>query len=435
MSATAILWGLIAATLLLVSLHRPAYAVAFYMLTFFAAPNLWWWGKALPDLRYAIIAGLVLLVAVLLRPRGNAETPYRFGAVHVVAILMAANATFVHFLLASVPAVSLDNYVQLLKLVLLFFLIWRAIQERTDFRIVIMSLALGAAYIGYEVTINHRGSFTGSRLEGVGAPGADTSNGLACLFVTVLPLVGSLLIHSGKRHKLAAVVAAPLALNVVLLCNSRGAFLALIGSALSFLLLARGRARKDAIKALALGAVALFLLLGDPKILDRFATTFAGSEDRDASAASRMDFWRAGLKMIGDFPLGDGGNSFKTVRGSYYISQVTGNEAIDRALHNGYLTEATEWGLQGLLLRLIFIAAAASAAYKTIRRCLTESRSQDALVGVCLVAGLVGYLIANMFGSYILSEWGYWMVALLIRYSDVYLVPAPAATPEVAKAA
>jgi putative inorganic carbon (HCO3(-)) transporter len=430
MSITAGTWAAIFLSLLVLSLRRPAYAVALYLLTFFAAPHLWWWREDLPDLRYAVIAGVALLGAVLFcRVRSTEVGGHRFTSVHIAAIAMAVNATFVHFAISSTPSVSIDNYVEFLKFVLLFFLMWRAIQDRRDLRLVIMAIALGAAYIGYEVTINERGDFNGSRLEGVGAPGADQSNSLASVMLLALPIIGSLFVYGKIRDKLTAVLAAPLVLNVVLLCNSRGAFLALIGAGFSFLLVARGAARKQALKALALGGVVLFLLLGDPDIFNRFMTTFAGSEERDRSAASRLDFWHAGLLMVADYPLGDGGGSFKYVHGGTYLTRALGHDAPERSLHNGYLTEATEWGLQGLLFRLIFIGAAVTAAFRTSNRCRLEGRPKDALMGNCLIVALAGFLIGSLFGSFLRNEWGYWIVALLVRYGEMYRVPEPVLAP------
>jgi O-antigen ligase len=441
MSLTAAVWVALATALPLLSLRRPVYAVSFYMMTFFAAPHLWWWGDELPELRYAGIAGLVLLGAVLIhRLQSQGDQERRFSSVHKLAVAMAFNATFVHFAIASRPDISVDNYVELLKLVLLVFVMWSAIQDRRDFRIVLMSIALGAAYIGYEVTYNERGYFDGGRLEGVGAPGAESSNSLADVMLMCVPLIGSLFIEGNWRQKITAIIAAPLALNVILLCNSRGGFVGLIGAAVSFLVVARGPTRKRALKTLALGGVVLYLLLGDPQILDRFATTFAGSEERDQSAASRIEFWQAGLLMLSDYPLGDGGGSFKYVHGGRYLSRVMGEDAEDRSLHNGYLTEATEWGIQGLILRLLFLGAALRAAYRTSNRCRLEGRAEDSLIGICMIVAAAGYLIHCFFGSFISNEWGYWIVVLLLRYAELYRVAdsapvtvtagqSPAATP------
>ena len=68
-------------------------------------------------------------------------------------------------------AVGGNQFVLVAKFVLLFALIITSVRTTSDLRVVLWFLALSAAYIGYEVTINDRGQMDGSRLEGVGAAG------------------------------------------------------------------------------------------------------------------------------------------------------------------------------------------------------------------------------------------------------------------------
>jgi putative inorganic carbon (hco3(-)) transporter len=424
MSVTAMVWAALAVCLCAGAVIRPAWSLALYMLTFFAAPPLWWWGRDLPSIRYALISGFILLASVVLHSSTAGEgRRSSLSLTSIAALAMVVNATFVHFGLASTPEISFEGWVELLKFVLLFFLMVSAIQNRNDLQLVLVSLALGGAYIGYEVTINDRGDFRAGRLEQVGAPGADTANALASMLLLVLPLIGSLFIDGKRWQKLLVILSAPLVLNVVILCNSRGAFLGLIGGGLTFLLLARGPTRKKAAKVLMLGAAALYLLLGDPKILDRFTTTFVGAEERDRSAASRIEFWQAGMVMLLDYPLGDGGGAFKYVHANKYLAAV-GSDQTARSLHNGYLTDATDWGLQGLALKLLFIGSALVMAYRTVERCRAAGRLEDALVGVSFIVGGVSFLIICMFGSYLASEWAFWLAAFLVRYAQLYAEPA-----------
>jgi hypothetical protein len=97
-------------------------------------------------------------------------------------------------------------------------------------------------------------------------------------------------------------------------------------------------------------------------------------------------------------------------------------------LHNAYITEATSWGVQGLALKLVFLLGAMVAAYRTTVRCRQEGRTDDALVGMCVIAAAVGFLIHSFFGAFFNNEWSYWLVAFLVRYREVYRVveqPAP----------
>jgi O-antigen ligase len=425
MSVTAATWALLAGGLCLASMQRASWSIALYMLTFFAAPQLWWWGKDLPSLRYALIAGFILLASVGLH---SSKASDRSGMsprlTSIAGLLMIANATVVHVAFATDPTISLEGYIELVKFVTLYFLLAAAMQTRKDMHLALVSMAFGAAYIGWEVMVNERGRFSAGRLEGVGAPGADTANALASMLLLVLPLIGSLFLDGRRWQKVLVAITAPLALNVVILCNSRGAFLGLIGAALVFVLLSRGPTRKKAVRVLCLGGLAFYLLLGDPEIVERFLTTFVGAEERDRSAASRIEFWKAGILMLQDYPFGAGGGSFKYVHANTYLAAV-GSDQTARSIHNGYLTDATDWGIQGLVLKLLFLGTAITAAYRTVALCRAEQRLEDALVGVSYIVSISGFLIICMFGSYLSSEWAFWIAAFLVRYSEVYAEPPP----------
>lgn len=421
MSASGALWVVLAVSFLLMSFRRPVWAVAFYLQTFFAAPYLWWWGDDLPSLRYSLLAGFVLLLSVALAPASLIPNRPNAATLRVAAIAIVVNAVFVHLVFAANSTISAEVLVELAKFILLFFMISSAIKDRDDLHRVIATIAIGAAYIGWEVAINDRGTFTGSRLEGVGAPAANTANSLANVMLVALPLAGSLFLQKSWKWKLTSVVAAPLILNLLLLCNSRGAFLGLIGTGVAFVLAARGQTRKRALQTMALGGIALFLLLGDPRILERFMTTFTGSEARDNSAAGRLEFWQAGAALLADYPLGAGGGAFKFTLGVRYLGELLGTDDVEaRALHNGYLTEATDWGVQGLFLKLGLFLVAIVGAYRTTEKCRRENRIQDALLGLCITTTAFGYLIHNFFGSFLDHEWGYWILALLVRYAALF---------------
>ncbi|NQU20251.1 MAG: O-antigen ligase family protein [Candidatus Nealsonbacteria bacterium] len=406
----------------MLALRKPAWGVALYMLTFFACPPYWWWGESLGDYRWNLYGGVILLVAVLLSrlsaedDGGEKSRGQRWVIWTSIAIL--ANATLVHFLLAADHEVSADSYTLLAKFVLLFLLIVAATRTLADLRIILLAIVLGAGYIGYEATINDRGQLSGGRLEGIGAAGVDDANGCASLMVTVLPIAGVLFLTGRRWEKLLMLPVAPFIINVILLCNSRGAFLAAIASAVVFLSVVPPPARKQAIKLLALGAVAVWLLLGDPRIIERFTTTFASEEDRDSSAAGRIEFWKSGLAMVADHPFGAGGDGFKKVHGPEYLARRDVHEA--RAIHNGYINEACEWGIQGLILRLCFVAGAAVLVWYTIRSCRKRDATDGMLLGAAVLASMAAFLVTCLFGDRLDSEWGYWVPALAVGFARLF---------------
>ncbi len=422
MSLTALAWILGLLVLTIGAVARSSWAIGLYFYTFFMLPDFWWWGRSagLHGYRWSLMSGVLSLILIWVHCRRRGRRFMRVdGAVDLLAIAILVNATLVHMFLAPNWAISLHAYQYVAKFVLLYFMIRDAIATRKDLWTVMLMLLLFAGYIGYEVTINDRGNIQRGRLEGVGAPGARGANQLACLMITILPLVSTNLIGPGWTRKALTVCLAPLVLNVVLEANSRGGFLAGIGSAIVFYLMSPRGARRYAAYGLCAGAMALWVLLGDPRIVERFMTTFVPSWERDRAAAERLILWRAGLAMVADHPFGSGGAGFKLVRGRAYMPDV-GLQYNVRSVHNGYINEMCEWGIQGLLLKLGFLGLAAVGAWRTSRMLSARGETRDALVGAAIVAGMAGFGVAAVFGDYMDAEWGYWMAGFAVAYRRIF---------------
>jgi len=242
----------------------------------------------------------------------------------------------------------------------------------------------------------------------------------------ILPIIGSLVLLPRWSGKIAALVSAPLNLNMFLFCNSRGGMLGMIVAGGSFLLTASGRARRHAAIALLLGGLVGYRLLADDEIIARFQSIFVAEEQRDASAQSRLIFWQAGMMMVRDHPFGSGGDGYKRVYGTDYLLQFGIKQDI-RAVHNGYINDAAEWGVQGLALRLVFIGIGVLAAFRVVRIAKRLRNPHDGVMGAALIASFVGFCITCVFGDFLDSEWAFWMVALAVA-KDRLVREAAAAT-------
>ena len=424
MSLTAMAWLAGVAGLAVLTLSRPAYGFALYLLTFFANPTYWWWGDELPvEIQWNLYSGWVFLIAAFLHTLGSPkdEAPKSTsGWVNIFAIGMVVNATAVHLLLAPDYAVSFESYLLLVKFVLLYFMIVSSARTPRDYRLLIWAIVLGATYVGWEITINDRGHFSRGRLEGAGVPGAKMANNLASLFVTAMPLAGSLFFVGSRAEKILAALVGPFILNVVLLCNSRAALLGLAASACTFLIAVPGRARKQALYGLSLAGIVTFFLLGDPDILARFGTIFVSSEQQlDNSAKSRLTYWTAGMYMIADHPLGAGGYGFKRAYAGQYLAEV-GVDVNARSVHNGFINDAAEWGLQGLALHLLFIASGVWLMLRVARYRNSIGDRHGAVTCAAMIGAMVAFLITCIFGDFLDAEWGYWIVALMVGYARLY---------------
>ena len=437
MSFALLVWLSLFAILSVLAFVRPIYGVALYMLSFFACPTYWWWGKLeIGGYRWNLLAGIILLAAVavnrIVSPAGAryADESPRVKLVCWLAVAIVANATFVHYVLAPNRNVSALSYDLLAKFVLLFFMTIASPRSVADLRLMLLAILIGAGYIGYEATINHRGKMHANRLEGIGAPGAGSANDLANLFITIMPLAGVFLFSNRRWEKLVVLPIGGFFINVILLCNSRGGFLATIVAGIAFLATVPAKERKKALCVLALGAFAAYWLMGDERIISRFMTTFVGDEERDYSASSRLDYWKAGLRMIADHPLGAGGKGFDRVYGPRYIHEVSGAEFEARSVHNGYINEMCEWGIQGGILRMAFLMATMVLMFETSRRCSRNADTMGSLLGAALISGTMGYLFSCLFGSFMDAEWGFWMPALAVAYGRFYAEKRPVPTPQ-----
>lgn len=422
MSLTALVWLAAVAGLAVLTLSRPAYGFALYLLTFFANPAYWWWGKEVPGIQWNFYSGWVFLIAAAIHASSSKQITEKVGTrlVGVFAVAMAVNATGVHLVLAPDYTVSFDSYLLLVKFVLLYFMIVASARTPRDYRLLLWAIVLGAAYVGYEISLNDRGHFGRGRLEGAGVPGAKMANNLASLFVVALPIAGALFFVGKRWEKWLAALSAPFILNVILLCSSRAAFLGIFAAAVAFLVAVPGRARKQALYALALGGVVTFALLGDPDIMARFGTIFVSSEEQlDNSARSRLVYWTAGVRMIADHPLGAGGAGFKRAYASEYLAGV-GIDVNARSVHNGFINDAAEWGLQGLTLHLLFIGSGMWLMLRVARYRNALGDRNGPIMCAALIGAMIAFLITCIFGDFLDAEWGYWIVALMVGYARLY---------------
>jgi putative inorganic carbon (hco3(-)) transporter len=424
-SLTAAIWLCLFCGLSVGSLQRPVYGVSLYMMTFFAIPHGWWWGTPLNaiTMRWSLIASLVLATSVIVNNRINVVRDQPVAKrVFTLLLLCAINATFVHFLLADNPVRSYNNLELMWKFLILSFLVYSSIQNADDLRVVLKTLIIGSLYIGYEVVINERGKVDSGRLEGIFIPGCGDSNYLAGILSMTVVLCGGLLLTGTKWEKLLSFIAAPFILDVILRCNSRGAFLALIAGACMLIYAAKGKLRKRALFGLALGCIALSLQLKDQDIINRFKSTFAEKEQRDASAESRVVMTTAGLRMFWDYPFGSGGEAaFKSDRGMKYIPWWTKGY---KAVHNGYVDTLVAWGIQGFCLYMSAIWFASRALKRRINDCRKVDDTRAAFLGVIVQTALATQLVVSAFLSSLDGEWFYWLIALMLAYHRVVVPPA-----------
>lgn len=408
---------------------RPVWGVCLYLLVFFLFPPLWWWGKFLPDLRWSIFTALILVAGLVIHQEKNTTYQnknkiYQHGDnekkfinekfIYFLLGLMLINYCFVHFFLAKYTHISYEKFDLAVKFIVIFFLFIKSIRSSDDILIIMILVSISLGYLGYQLNFTNAGNFVHGRLEGIPLPGARTSNQFASIIVAFTPTIGALFfIFKRKIFKTLVLISFPLTLNLLFLLNSRGAYLSIIAAAMCLAFLARKKERKILFIAALCSLIVLPVLAKDEKIYQRFNSIFVDTEERDSSAQSRILLWKAALDLISDYPMGTGGDGFRRVHGLKYASKY----GIDkfRAVHNGYLSIACEWGIQGILIHLSLVIYIWYCAYKASQYLIHEKGMfRESFFVKTLLSGLFGFLIAAFFTTVLDEEWLFWMLAMLV---------------------
>jgi O-antigen ligase len=387
-------------------------------------PAAWWWGEGLLSSitsRWSLVAALIFAAGALLdqRPR-QAERSARPALLYLL-LLYALNATVVHFTVADDAAYAWLGFTEVLNKTALVFVLLAAIKDEFDLRLMVWSIVLCSAIIGLEVVLFGAGKDVHGRLEGIRAVGANDANSIPALLSMAIPLGGYLLFCGSRLEKCAAAVSLVFVLEAIVRCVSRVAFLGLIGGAAWLLFVARGRFRKYAVAGILLALTAAFVQTKGAlreAVLGRFSSTFAPEEERDSAAQSRIDYWRQGMKMVRDHPLGSGFNAaFRSIRGLSYMEDI-GIEA-RRSVHNGYIDVAASWGLQGLVPFLAVLALAWRRLRASVSHAEATEGASFSFLGRCLEATLVTQLIVAMFVCTLDAEWNWCWIAMAVAYPRI----------------
>jgi putative inorganic carbon (HCO3(-)) transporter len=267
-------------------------------------------------------------------------------------------------------------------------------------------LVFCALYLGRECFTASSGMYVNGRLEGVGGPDFGDANALAAHMVALLPLIGVLFLRSGRKSKLICFVAGGLIANGIVQTRSRGGYLACLVAAVVMLLVSPKGQRKQILVLVALGAMGTLTLV-DAAYLERMGTLKAGERENDESAMSRIRFWKAGIRMATDNPLGVGPGNFHSHIGDYLP------EAAGRDTHNTYVRCVAELGWPGLGLLLLLIANAFFILARIRRAASSMPGLQEcAWNAFGLQMSLSGYLTSSIFISSTYIEMFWWLLLL-----------------------
>lgn len=256
-------------------------------------------------------------------------------------------------------------------------------------------------------------------------------NDLAAYAILALALSAFLLAGRYPKWVRIGALASTVGLTLlVILTQSRGAFLGLI---IGFgLMIVRSRSKARLLRFGAI-AVTVVTLAAPQAVWSRFsAMKYLLNTDTigeaDSSAEQRYILLQIAMQIARDNPVhGVGLGAYADAHGFYAESRPEwafgrGN----RDAHNMYVNLAAETGIPGLVLFLLMLGSALLHAMRTETK-IRVIRPLEAEQLRILRFGLIAYLVAAIFGSFHRSSFLYLFIAVLWSASTLFLrLPGPA---------
>lgn len=234
-------------------------------------------------------------------------------------------------------------------------------------------------------------------------------NDLAGLTMLPLGLAIALVKDRNMWVRRAAILSIVVLVALILMTQSRGAFVAL---ALIGLLAWRTQQKKMRALAGIVLVAAASVIIAPSGVWERVAGLSAGSE-ADTSSRQRWEIWQVAVQIVRDNPVtGVGLGAYPVAHGRYTANDPRfelsrGN----RDTHSTYLNLLAESGWPGLLLFLSMIGVTLTEAHRARQRSRNHP-GHRAAIGAVVVA-LVGFLAAGLFASYAHLSFLYIHLALL----------------------
>lgn len=400
MSLTAVIFALVYFTGLILTFYNPVYGVITYIFEWHNHPPYFWWGDALPDLRWSYTIALATLISFFInrnRLKPMLVKPDLKILIWVCFIIL--NMFVVSYMFALFPDASFEKTMDVVNKLMLFYLLVSLMRTQQDYRILMWVIIVCVSHMGFIAW-----DVGSNRDIGVIAPNATEENALSAHVMAMLPFFGIYFLLSNRWQKIFILLAVPFCLNLIILANSRATVVGLMAIGMFSVLLMRGKYRMIVVVGI-IGATALFLNLTNESFSERQQTDVS-----DNSAQSRLWIWGGAYEMWKEHPMGVGDGGFEELSMSY-IPEINS----PKSQHNTFVAIFTDWGLIGLLLYLGFLAHAffITMQVKRLSKWRPELRWYY-LNTTAIQLALIGISAAGIFHSRQYAEVVYWLIAFAV---------------------
>ena len=387
--------------------YHPLLGVLGYIVTYNIDPAHQWWGFPLVKmgLRYSLFMAVAIGVGMFLNKerlnfnRGlHSQEKFYF----ILVLIM-----WVSIVLGLAAGYNSENFaLKMTKVALFLWMLTRIITSLRDYEIILWTLIIVGFYLGIEA-LGVSTSYYGRIDSGVGGSDFSEGNFLGAHFAMLLPFIGIFFLKSGWKSKAICLLAGVFVTNGMVLCRSRGVFVALIVGMVFAIIKAPSGLRGKIVIGVTIAAIGAFFLM-DPGFLSRMQRinpNVFSVEKQDDSATGRILAWKAALSMTSDYPLGVGQGNFKKYVGQYN-PDIPGKDT-----HNTFFRCLTELGVQGLAIYLIMIANAFRILKRVKNKAIGLSNEIDYKWHTyALAVSLVIFLSSGMFITHTYIEELYWLL-------------------------
>ncbi len=388
------------------------WAFYLYQIVYFLNPDNRWWSGALPNLPYSKITVIILIVTYLFRIQ-----QFKINSItnipYIKYLFMLIFIYGVTYFYAINQQIHYEFMIEYYKMFIILFLGYKVLDSIQKIEYALITMIVGALYIGYEAMSVGRNAQ--GRVEGIGVIDAPEANGTAALLVPIIPLLIFYVMRGSVKLKILALISGVFIVNGLVLINSRGAFMGVAVSSLLyiwFIFTSKHRAKNQTLILLLLISIGLLgaYRLMDQTFIDRMLT-LNKIEDGDKSGSHRIDFWIAAIEVAKDNPLGVGARGFESLS-RIYLSDKYFKFAGVKAVHSIWFQALTEVGWFGFTLFLIIIIKVYFMINKIIEYFKDSNDIYYYYLSYAFKFSYVGLLITSSFINQFRVQMIYWLIML-----------------------
>jgi len=393
---------------LVASFYSSFNALLFYLWIAYFRPESWVWGSYSVLYNLSFFTAIFLLLSTLLT---GVKLRFNFFTSMLSLILLHS---FLSALMSDYSSVSFSYWIDFFKVIVISYLITILINSEIHLRIalVVISLSLGleGAKQGLAHIILNPGAVNTNT-----HPFLGDNNGTAVGMLMLAPVLFAL--FQTTKQKLFKYGFLFLTIGVVyraLSTYSRGGFLVFLIMCVIFWLRSKHKIRAILIVVF---LTALLLPTFPQSFWDRMDSITATSDERDASAASRIYYWELGIEMAKHHPVfGVGHRAYSEAYNNFDHTQ--GRFGSKREVHSSWFGILSEWGFPGIILFLMIYFYSIYSCIQSRNNCknnpeLRILETYCTSIETSLIAGIGGIT----FLSYQYSEilWHYFALAVVCK--------------------